>query len=161
MPDPILSLSRNTQGRDFVVGDIHGEFSLLESALESISFDRERDRLICCGDLIDRGPESHRALEFLLKPWFYSMKFFLSCPIKGVRKSYALWVEADDRFQPLVYFQKPKWLKDDASWERFVRGVYMAISHEGHAALSKMLESAVLESAVLESAVLDREASND
>lgn len=74
MPDPILSLSRNTQGRDFVVGDIHGEFSLLESALESISFDRERDRLICCGDLIDRGPESHRALEFLLKPWFYSVK---------------------------------------------------------------------------------------
>ena len=84
------------------------------------------------------------------------MKFFLSCPIKGVRKSYSLWVESGVVFQPLVYFQKPKWIKDDAAWENFIRGVFMAISPEGHAALNEMLESAVLESAVL-----DREASND
>jgi hypothetical protein len=83
------------------------------------------------------------------------MKFYLSCPIKGVRKSYALWVESGVRFQPLVYFQKPKWIKDDA-WEKFIRGVFMAISPEGQAALKEMLESAVLESAVL-----DREVSND
>lgn len=79
------------------------------------------------------------------------MKFFLSCPIKGVSKSYALWVEDGVRFQPLVYFQKPKWINDNASWEKFIRGVFMAISPDGHAALNKMLESAVL----------DRGASND
>ena len=79
------------------------------------------------------------------------MKFFLSCPIKGVRKSYALWVESGVRFQPLVYFQKPKWIKDDAAWENFIHGVFTAISAEGQAALNEMLESAVL----------DREASND
>ncbi len=89
------------------------------------------------------------------------MKFFLSCPINGVRKSYALWVESGVRFQPLVYFQKPKWIKDTATWEKFIRGVYMEISPEGHAALSEMLKSAVLESDVLESAVLDRGASNE
>ena len=89
------------------------------------------------------------------------MKFFLSCPIKGVRKSYALWVESGDQFQPLVYFQKPKWIKDGAAWEKFIRGVLMAIGPEGLVALNEMLKSAVLESAVLESAVLDREASND
>jgi hypothetical protein len=84
------------------------------------------------------------------------MKFFLSCPIKGVRKSYALWVESGVQFQPLVYFQKPKWIKDGAAWEKLIRGLFMAISPEGQAALKEMLESAVLESAVL-----DREASND
>ena len=89
------------------------------------------------------------------------MNFFLSCPIKGVRKSYALWVESGDQFQPLVYFQKPKWIKDDAAWEAFIRGVVMAISPEGHAALKGMLESAVLESAVLESATLVKENSNE
>ena len=84
------------------------------------------------------------------------MKFFLSAPVKGLRKSYALWVENGDQFQPLVYFQKPKWVNDNASWEKFIRGVYMAISPEAHVALKE-----VLEGAVLESAVLDQEASKD
>lgn len=79
------------------------------------------------------------------------MKFFLSGPVKGVRKSYALWVEDGVRFQPLVYFHKPKWIKDDAAWEKFVRGAFTMIGAEGQAALNEMLESAVL----------DREASND
>ena len=67
------------------------------------------------------------------------MKFFLSRPIKGVRKSYALWVESGVQFQPLVYFQKPKWVKDDATWEKFICGIFMAISPEGHAALNEIL----------------------
>lgn len=61
-------------GRDFVVGDIHGMFSLLESQLERISFDPNVDRVFAVGDLIDRGPESHRVLEFLNYPWFFSIK---------------------------------------------------------------------------------------
>ena len=73
------------------------------------------------------------------------MKFFLSGPVKGVRKSYALWVESGVRFQPLVYFQKPKWIKDDAAWEKFIRGAFTAISAEGQAALNEMLGSAVLD----------------
>ncbi len=60
-------------GRTFVCGDIHGCFSLLETNLAEVQFDEENDRVICVGDLIDRGPESHRALEFLAKPWFYSV----------------------------------------------------------------------------------------
>lgn len=79
------------------------------------------------------------------------MKFFLSVPVKGVRKSYALWVESGVRFQPLVYFQKPKWVKDDTAWEKFIRGAFTMISAEGQAALNEMLESAVL----------DREVRND
>jgi hypothetical protein len=79
------------------------------------------------------------------------MKFFLSGPVKGVRKSYALWVESGIRFQPLVYFQKPKWVKDDAAWEKFICGAFTMISAEGQAALNEMLESAVL----------DREVRND
>jgi len=62
-----------------------------------------------------------------------------------------LWVESGVRFQPLVYFQKPKWIKDDAAWEKFVRAAFTMIDAEGQAALNEMLESAVL----------DREASND
>ncbi|MGM0677048.1 metallophosphoesterase [Ectothiorhodospira marina] len=67
-------LERNTGGRDFVVGDLHGMFSTLEGAMDQLGFDRDRDRMISVGDLIDRGPESHRALEFLEQPWFFAVQ---------------------------------------------------------------------------------------
>ncbi len=65
---------KNTAGRDFAVGDIHGMYSMLEALLEVVSFDPERDRLFSVGDLIDRGPESDRTLEFLAQPWFHAVQ---------------------------------------------------------------------------------------
>lgn len=56
----------------FVVGDIHGCFSKLEEAL--VDFDPDQDFVISVGDLVDRGPESSRALEFLAKPWFIAIR---------------------------------------------------------------------------------------
>jgi len=55
--------SRNTVGRDLVVGDVHGCFSKLDVALRRIGFN-DNDRLFMLGDLIDRGPESHLVLDF-------------------------------------------------------------------------------------------------
>lgn len=55
------------------MGDIHGMFSALEDMLDQINFDESCDRLFSLGDLIDRGGESHRALEFLDKPWFHAI----------------------------------------------------------------------------------------
>ena len=63
----------NRLGRDFVVGDIHGMFDSLEELLEKISFNPERDRVFSVGDLIDRGEQSYRVVEFLDKPWFFSV----------------------------------------------------------------------------------------
>lgn len=70
----VLHLHANPLGSDWVCGDIHGEFSLLETALGDAGFESRCDRLFCTGDLIDRGPESERALEFLEQPWFYSVR---------------------------------------------------------------------------------------
>lgn len=63
----------NPTGHDYVVGDIHGQFSTLEALLTHIGFDSQRDRLFSMGDLIDRGPESNRAVEFLEAPWFHAI----------------------------------------------------------------------------------------
>ena len=52
-------------GRDLVIGDFHGEFDTLEHALETLGFQPARDRLFTVGDLIDRGPRSADALEWL------------------------------------------------------------------------------------------------
>ena len=54
----ILKLPENTQGRDFVVGDLHGRFDDLQEAMRLNQFDPGKDRIISCGDLIDRGSGS-------------------------------------------------------------------------------------------------------
>jgi serine/threonine protein phosphatase 1 len=65
---------KNDAGRDFAVGDIHGCFQLLEEKLIEIGFDESRDRLFSVGDLVDRGPESERTLEWLQKPFFHAVR---------------------------------------------------------------------------------------
>lgn len=68
-----LALPRNPHGRDIVIGDIHGHFSRVARQLERIGFDPAADRLICVGDLVDRGPESGMAAAWLSEPWFFSV----------------------------------------------------------------------------------------
>lgn len=69
----IEKYSANTQGVDYLCADIHGHFSLLESLMRGVDFDPAKDRLFSLGDLIDRGDESHKALEYLQFPWFHAI----------------------------------------------------------------------------------------
>ncbi|QUM85636.1 MULTISPECIES: metallophosphoesterase [unclassified Moritella] len=64
----------NHKGRDFFVGDIHGEYNLLLATLAQCQFDFECDRLFSVGDIVDRGPDSIACLELLKKPWFYAVR---------------------------------------------------------------------------------------
>jgi serine/threonine protein phosphatase 1 len=68
-----IKFKPNTIGKDYVVGDIHGAFFALEKLLKKVGFDKTKDRLFSVGDLVDRGIESHRALEFLQYPWFHAI----------------------------------------------------------------------------------------
>lgn len=62
-------------GRDLIVGDIHGEFTKLEAKLTDIGFNPSAgDRLFAVGDLIDRGPESDKAIQWLAHPWFKTIR---------------------------------------------------------------------------------------
>ena len=64
----------NQVGRDFVVGDIHGEFTLLRRLLTLVGFDEKTDRLFLVGDLVDRGPESAMVIRWLQYPWFIPVR---------------------------------------------------------------------------------------
>ncbi len=70
----VQRLPFNEKGRDFVVGDIHGCFSLVETALQRVDFQPECDRLISVGDLINRGPESEKSLSYLQQEWFHAVR---------------------------------------------------------------------------------------
>ena len=72
-PWKINNFETNLFGRDFIAGDLHGEFEILEVVLSKLGFNYDIDRLFCVGDLIDRGPQSHRIVEFLNYDWFYSI----------------------------------------------------------------------------------------
>ena len=64
--EPIAHDAPNrASGRDLVIGDLHGHFDTLEHALAALAFDPARDRLFSVGDLIDRGPRSADAVEWL------------------------------------------------------------------------------------------------
>lgn len=77
MSKHILFLHENTQGRDFVVGDIHGCYSHLMTLLKKVDFDSSVDRLFSVGDIFDRGPESFEMVEFVLEnlgKWFFMVR---------------------------------------------------------------------------------------
>ena len=70
----LKKFERNTVGNDYVVGDIHGDWDAVDAALLSVKFDDDNDRLFSVGDLVDRGPDSELALEWLAKPWFHAVR---------------------------------------------------------------------------------------
>ncbi len=72
--EAVARFSRNEVGRDFVVGDVHGMFSHLDALLAEIDFKPSQDRLFSVGDLVDRGPDSHAAAEWVELPWFHACR---------------------------------------------------------------------------------------
>lgn len=58
----------------WVVGDLHGCYTLLMSRLDEIGFDTTQDLLISVGDLIDRGSENVECMELITFPWFRAVR---------------------------------------------------------------------------------------
>mgnify|MGYP005843135685 CR=1 FL=1 len=69
-----IRLPANRQGRDFLLGDLHGMHEAFGQALKACGFDPQRDRVISVGDLIDRGPDSPACLRLLEEPWFHAVR---------------------------------------------------------------------------------------
>ena len=49
----------------YLIGDVQGCYDELCSLLDVIHFDSSQDRLGFCGDLVNRGPQSLRVLQFI------------------------------------------------------------------------------------------------
>ncbi|HEI8866659.1 TPA: metallophosphoesterase [Serratia odorifera] len=104
----IVTLDDNRRGRDFAVGDLHGCLRPLQSLLNHVAFDRQHDRLIAVGDLIDRGEHSLPCLELLTQDWFYA--------VRGNHEARALeWCAARERQQPALDLQL-MWQIDGGEW---------------------------------------------
>lgn len=102
--EAVLRFPLNETGRDFVVGDIHGMFQHLTQLLEKIEFDEAHDRLFSVGDLVDRGPESKNALEWLDKPWFYACR--------GNHEQFAIDSDDPEQLDVWVNYNGGEWWMD-------------------------------------------------
>lgn len=65
---------KEIKGKLWVVGDIHGCYTLLMNTLNAKGFDFENDLLVAVGDLVDRGSQNIQCVELLSKPWFTSVR---------------------------------------------------------------------------------------
>lgn len=70
----IKQFEKNEVGKDYIVGDIHGMFHLLDDELTKIGFNPLTDRLFSVGDLVDRGPDSEHAIDWLDQTWFHAVR---------------------------------------------------------------------------------------
>ena len=75
LPDNAYQRVEATRWRHvWVVGDIHGCFSLLMAKLRLCHFDPWQDLLVSVGDVIDRGPDSFRCLKLLRERWIIAVR---------------------------------------------------------------------------------------
>lgn len=74
MSDLLKRLQINEQGRDFVIGDLHGNIDLFNKMMLELSFDRKIDRIVSVGDLIDRGLHSYECLQLTELDYFHAVK---------------------------------------------------------------------------------------
>ena len=55
-----------SNGRTFIIGDIHGCLDMLKRLMDRIAFSPGQDSLIFLGDYIDRGPDAKGVVDFIL-----------------------------------------------------------------------------------------------
>lgn len=84
----------------WVVGDIHGCFSILMKKLRECRFDPRHDLLVSVGDIIDRGPDSLGCLALLRESWMTA--------VRGNHEQMALDARASS--------QSALWLMNGGDW---------------------------------------------
>jgi serine/threonine protein phosphatase 1 len=102
------SVPENTQGRDFIVGDLHGAFNALTKLLHNAAFDSTYDRLFLVGDTIDRGDKSELCLQLLLEDWVFAVA-------GNHEKTFCDMVDGNNRWATLEDYWSLRW---GGSWTK-------------------------------------------
>lgn len=125
-PQFFKALMPNLQGTDFFVGDLHGGFIRLGKDLEQAGFDPGKDRLICVGDLVDRGSDSDIVLEWLEQPFFHA--------VRGNHEDlYLRWQSLGYGSSAQKEFSKESYFRNGGKWVE-------ALNEQEHEKLGKHIE---------------------
>ena len=99
------------KGRRFVIGDIHGCYLTFKKIVEKKIQLNKNDQLFLLGDYIDKGPESKKVLNYIMK---LIKKGFAVYPLRGNHEQILLDTEINDRKEVLVWLMRrsPNMLKN-------------------------------------------------
>ena len=118
----------NEIGRDFVCSDIHGHFELLDKKLIEVQFNPNSDRLFSLGDLIDRGPNSNDAPNYMGEPWFH--------PVMGNHEAMACKALSNLEDSQAAYL----WLMNGGQWIQEENVEYRLSINEALSSLPLIIE---------------------
>lgn len=90
----------------FFVGDIHGEYDLLMTALHAVGFNKDKDYCICVGDLIDRGKDNYKVLA----KFVYGSERFQA--VMGNHDAFMGYAKLEHTFANWIY-NGGRWVLDD------------------------------------------------
>jgi len=48
-------------------------------------------------------------------------------PVAGICRQYGVWAQEGSVTSPLIYLQRPKWIKDDAAWLKIVESIRLEL----------------------------------
>lgn len=54
---------------------------------------------------------------------FTPITFSMCGPQHGLSRGHAIWASSGSLTVPLVYLRRPKWIKDDASWQSILDAI--------------------------------------
>jgi len=99
------------KGRRFVIGDIHGCYLSLKKLVEKKVQLGKNDQLFLLGDYIDKGPESKKTLNYIMK---LMDKGYAVYPLRGNHEQTLLDTEINDPKEILVWLMRrsPDMLKN-------------------------------------------------
>ena len=114
----VQKFDKNINGRDFVVGDIHGCYFDFMELLKQIKFDKSVDRMFSVGDLIDRGPNSLDCAELMYEKWMYVVRanheqMMIDCILQNGRQQADMWAMNGGSWHIEVDFQLLKAIAED------------------------------------------------
>ncbi len=91
------------KGRRFVIGDIHGCYQTFKTLVEKKIQVQKKDQLFLLGDYINKGPESKKTLDYIIK---LIKNGFGVYPLRGNHEQTLLDIDKDSNENVL------KWLMD-------------------------------------------------
>lgn len=99
------------KGRRFVVGDIHGCYRTFRKLIDNKIRLNKTDQLFLLGDYIDKGPESRKMLNYIIK---LIKKGYLIYPLRGNHEQTLLDTDKNDSKTILVWLMRrsPDMLKN-------------------------------------------------
>jgi len=85
----------SSEGKTYVIGDIHGCLYMLKRLMDKIQWDPAKDELIFVGDYIDRGPDPKGVIDYIISLMGKSSK--IQCLIGNHEVIFLDYIKGKDR----------------------------------------------------------------